>query len=80
MKPTELQKKIIDICITELRCWRNTNDITSPTHYSDAEAELYKLDYDDELPSIYCDEINARLQELRYAIIKFTKDENNRTD
>lgn len=72
MKATELQKKMIDICITELQCWKDSNDINSPTHRADAEAELYKLDYDDELSSIYCDEINNKLQELRYTIIHLT--------
>ena len=72
MKTTKLQNKIIDICITELQCWKDSNDITSPTHRADAEAELYKLDYDDELSSVYCDEINDKLQELRYTIIHLT--------
>ena len=73
MKTTPLQNEIIDICITELQCWKYSNDIDSPTHRTDAEAEFYKLDLDDKLPSIYCDEINDTLQELRYTIINLTK-------
>lgn len=76
MKTTALQKEIIDICINELQCWHGSNDINSPTHRVDAEVELYQLNYDDKLPSIYCDEINDTLQELRYKIIKLTQDEN----
>lgn len=74
MKTTELQNKIIDICITELQCWRDSNDINSPTHRTDAEVALYELDYNDELNSIYCDEINDMLQELRYTIIRLTEE------
>lgn len=81
MKTTELQKKIIDICITELRCWKNSNDINSPTHSSDGETALLELYYDDELYSDDCEIINTALQNLRHTILKVTKQyENNRTD
>lgn len=68
MKPTELQREIINICISELQHWRNSNDITSPTHNSDGLDELMKLYYDDKLDD--CDEINTALQNLRYTILK----------
>ena len=35
MKPTELQKKICEHIITEVKYWRDTNDIDSPTHAVD---------------------------------------------
>lgn len=81
MKTTELQNKIISICEDSLSCWKDSNDINSPTHSSDDEAELMKLYYDDELYSDDCEVINTALQNLRYTILKVTKQyENNRTD
>ena len=35
MKPTKTQKAVIDAVIDQLKFWRGTNDINSPTHYSD---------------------------------------------
>lgn len=72
MKTTELQNEIIATCITELKCWFDSNDIHSPTHVSDAQAELDKFYYDNKLSSEACDEINEALQELRYTILKTT--------
>ena len=72
MKTTELQKKIIDICITELQCWKDSNDIKSPTHSSDGETSLLELYYDDELYSDDCEAINTALQNLRQMILKIT--------
>lgn len=73
MKATPLQNEIIDICIAELQCWKDSNDIHSPTHNSEGTVEFYKLYYDDKLPSSYCDEINDRLQALRLTILRLTK-------
>lgn len=46
MKPTEKQKKIINFLIDQLKCWRDTNDINSPTHNSDMEECFENLKYD----------------------------------
>lgn len=73
MKPTELHKRIIDICISEMQCWKDSNDIKSPTHYCDGEVALYELDYDGELDQESCDEVNKALQKLRYAIYSQNK-------
>ena len=72
MKTTELQKKIIDICISEMRCWQNSNDFMSPTHYNDGETAFYELDYDGELDRESCDEINKKLQRVRITIFEMT--------
>lgn len=37
MKPTEKQIKVIDSCLSIIKTWKNTNDITSPTHLVDIE-------------------------------------------
>lgn len=73
MKATPLQNEIIDICIAELQCWKDSNDIHSPTHNSEGSVELCKLYWDDKLPSTYCDEINDILQELRLTILRLTR-------
>lgn len=31
MKPTEKQKKAINLLIDQLKCWRDSNDIDSPS-------------------------------------------------
>ena len=37
MRPSERQKAICDAIIREVQWWRDSNDINSPTHYSDLE-------------------------------------------
>lgn len=32
MKPTEKQRKVINLLIDQLKCWRDSNDINSPSH------------------------------------------------
>jgi hypothetical protein len=44
MKPNTTQLAAIDTCIDALQCLTSTNDITSPTHYVDTEAEVDKLE------------------------------------
>lgn len=46
MKPTEKQKKIINFLIDQLKCWRDSNDIDSPTHNSDMEDCFEELEDD----------------------------------
>lgn len=46
MKPTEKQKKACDAIIQEISWWRDSNDIDSPTHYSDME-DCLRADLDD---------------------------------
>lgn len=42
MKPTKTQKIVIDAVINQLKFWRDTNDINSPTHYCDMD-ECYNF-------------------------------------
>lgn len=41
MKPTDLQKKVIDSVKSIISTWENTNDILSPTHDIDIEQFLF---------------------------------------
>ncbi len=49
MKPTDKQIAIIDSIISTIQTWRNTNDISSPTHYNDIEEFLF-ADLDELIP------------------------------
>ena len=49
MKPTEIQIKAIDSIISIIETWKDTNDISSPTHYTDIEEFLY-ADLDEIIP------------------------------
>lgn len=48
MKPNKLHIELCELVGKLARYWRNTNDIDSPTHYSDNAEEVNKLalDYD----------------------------------
>lgn len=37
MKPTGTQKLVCEALIEQLQFWMHTNDINSPTHYSDMD-------------------------------------------
>lgn len=49
MKPTPRQKKLIEEVQNQASFWMNTNDIDSPTHYGDMEAEVQSLEMEDVL-------------------------------
>lgn len=40
MKPTQKQIELINTIISIVSSWKNTNDIGSPTHYSDIDEEV----------------------------------------
>jgi hypothetical protein len=44
MRANEKQREVIQVCIDTLQCLRDSNDITSPSHFTDAEMEVDKLD------------------------------------
>ena len=46
MKPTIIQKIVINAVIDQLNFWKSTNDIDSPTHYCDM-SECYKASLED---------------------------------
>ena len=58
MKPTKTQKIVIDAVINQLKFWRDTNDINSPTHY-DGMDECYKYFLEDCLSEEEIEELKA---------------------
>ena len=63
MKPTELQKKVCEHIITEVKYWMNSNDITSPTHYSDLNDCLF-IELEDDLTEYQITELEINLRSL----------------
>lgn len=43
MKTNRVQQHICDFIIEQVQWWRDSNDINSPTHYSDLESRLNDL-------------------------------------
>jgi hypothetical protein len=64
MKTNGKQREAIEICIDVLKCLRDSNDITSPSHYVDADMEVDKLD----LPRLVELNLQDRLTDLISAI------------
>jgi hypothetical protein len=56
MKPTVKQLKVIEFLEQQLKFWKNTNDIGSPTHVGDisefSRANLYDVFSEDEIEDI----------------------------
>jgi len=44
MKPNDKQKAVARLVELQGKFWQNTNDINSPTHYCDLEAEIQSLE------------------------------------
>jgi len=49
-KPNEKQLQILNYVEMQIRYWKGTNDINSPTHHGDMEEEIWKIEnlFDDE--------------------------------
>ena len=56
MKPTAKQLKVIEFLEQQLKFWKNTNDIGSPTHIGDisefSRANLYDSFSEDEIEDV----------------------------
>jgi hypothetical protein len=56
MKPTPKQIKVIEFLEQQLKFWKNTNDIGSPTHVGDisefSRANLYDVFSEDEIEDV----------------------------
>jgi len=64
-KPTnELQTELIRSIESIIRSWRNTNDISSPTHFGDIWEEMNKYKYDDRFPADGVDDIATHLEHI----------------
>lgn len=76
MKPTELQKKICDLIISQAEFWKVTNDINSPTHYCDIGEEILR-DFD-ELSDSQKDILEDRLIDLLIFVRSFKNEQERR--
>jgi hypothetical protein len=47
-KPTEFQKRVIEAIINDMKFWRQSNDIHSPSHYTSIEYEMFSMLGDEE--------------------------------
>jgi hypothetical protein len=56
MKPSSKQLKVIEFLEQQLKFWKNTNDIESPTHIGDisefSRANLYDMFSEDEIEDV----------------------------
>jgi hypothetical protein len=56
MKPSPKQLKVIEFLEQQLKFWKNTNDIGSPTHVGDisefSRANLYDMFSEDEIEDV----------------------------
>lgn len=56
MKPSTKQLKVIEFLEQQLKFWKNTNDIGSPTHVGDisefSRANLYDMFSEDEIEDV----------------------------
>ena len=68
MKPNKLHKELCELVIKQAEFWRDTNDINSPTHYCDNEAEVNMFVIDGKINDIDAEELVHALDELYHAI------------
>lgn len=64
MKPTTKQKEICELIIRQAKAWRDTNDISSPSHYTYIMEELQAIELDQDQQEI----LYQRLSELFYLL------------
>ena len=65
MKATDKQREAIQVCIDTLQCLRDSNDITSPSHFTDAEMEVDKLDLPRLAEVIFQDRLTDLISAIR---------------
>ena len=70
MKANKIQQYLCDVILSQQSFWRNSNDITSPTHLTDIEEECYS-----QLCDLISDEdreeFEEKLKDLYWFIRKF---------
>jgi len=67
MKATDKQREAIQVCIDTLQCLRDSNDITSPSHFTDAEMEVDKLDLPRDVELALADRLTDLISAIRLA-------------
>jgi hypothetical protein len=65
MKATDKQREAIGICIDTLKCLRDSNDISSPSHFTDAEMEVDKLDLPRDVELALADRLTGLISAIR---------------
>jgi hypothetical protein len=72
MKANKVQNYLCDVILSQQSFWRNSNDITSPTHLTDIEEECFS-----QLCNLISDEdreeFQDKLKDLYWFIRKFDK-------
>lgn len=66
MKPNTLQKKVARMIQSQASFWEVTNDIKSPTHYSDLDVDIDNIE---ELSEEQNQELNQLMSNL-FAFVK----------
>jgi hypothetical protein len=67
MRANEKQREAIQVCIDTLKCLRDSNDITSPSHFTDAEMEVDKLDLPRDVELALADRLTDLISAIRLA-------------
>jgi hypothetical protein len=65
MKANEKQREAIQVYIDTLKCLRDSNDITSPSHFTDAEMEVDKLDLQRDVELALADRLTDLITAIR---------------
>ena len=71
MKANKIQQYLCDVILSQQSFWRNSNDITSPTHLVDIEEECF-AQLDNLISDDDREELVEKLQDLYWFIRKFT--------
>ena len=72
MKANKVQNYLCDVILSQRCFWRNSNDITSPTHLNDIEEVCY-AQLDNLISDEDREEFQDKLKDLYWFIRKFDK-------
>jgi hypothetical protein len=67
MRANEKQREVIQVCIDTLKSLLDSNDITSPSHFTDAEMEVDKLDLPRDVELALSDRLTDLISAIRLA-------------
>lgn len=67
MKATDIQKDVCNSLIRTICWWRDSNDITSPTHLVDVE-ECLRADFESELSEHEIEVIIEKMEDLYWFV------------
>jgi hypothetical protein len=73
MKPTTKQLKVIEFLEQQLKFWKNTNDIGSPTHIPHGDiSEFSRANLDDSFSEDEIEDVDILTTELYINILEIT--------